>query len=66
MLNVKLSKRLTNGNIKVFDIVGKQILTKEFKSNNLTRINVSNLSKGMYLVKVTSGENTQTKRFIKE
>ncbi len=43
-----------------------KILTKELIPNNLTQINVSNLSKGMYLVKVTSGENVVTKRFIKE
>lgn len=65
-LNIQLSNSLTNGNIKVFDILGKQILTKEFNSNNLTQLNVSNLSKGMYLVKVSSGENIQTKRFIKQ
>ena len=66
ILNIQLSKSLTNGNITVFDILGKQILIKEFNSNNLTKLNVSNLSKGMYLVKVSSGENIQTKRFIKE
>jgi len=66
ILNIQLSKNIIDGNIKVFDILGKQILTKELNPNNLTRINVSNLSNGMYLVKVTSGENTQTKRFIKE
>jgi len=66
ILNIKMSKNFIAGNIKVFDILGKQILTIELNPNNLTRINVSNLSNGMYLVKVTSGENTQTKRFIKE
>lgn len=67
ILNIQLSKSLTNGNIKVFDILGKQILTKELSPNNLTQINVSNLSKGMYLVKVSSeGNNTETRRFIKQ
>ena len=66
ILNIQFSKNLTNGNIKVFDLLGKQILTKEISSNNLTQLNVSNLSKGMYLVKVTSGKNVQTKRFLKE
>ena len=67
ILNIQLSKSLTNGNIKVFDILGKQILTEELSPNNLTQINVSNLSKGMYLVKVSSeGNNTETRRFIKQ
>jgi hypothetical protein len=66
ILNIQFSKSLTVGNIKVFDILGKQLLNEEINSNNLTQLNVSNLSKGMYLIKVTSGENTQTKRFIKQ
>jgi plastocyanin len=66
ILNIQFSKSLTDGNIKVFDILGKQLLNEEINSSNLNPINVSNLSRGMYLIKVTSGENTQTKRFIKE
>lgn len=66
ILTLKLSANLIDGNIKIFDILGKQVITKEIYSNNLVQINVSSLSKGMYLVKVSSEKNTQTKRFIKE
>ena len=66
ILNIQLSKNIVDGNVTIFDILGKQILVKRLNQNNLTQINVSNLSKGMYLVKVSSRNNTQTKRFIKE
>ena len=66
IINLKLSTNLIDGNIKIFDVLGKQVLTKELNSDNLTQINISNLSKGMYLLKVTTEENTQTKRFIKQ
>lgn len=66
ILNIRLSKNIVDGNITIFDILGKQILVKKLNQNNLTQLNVSNLSKGMYIVKVSSRENTQTKRFIKE
>ncbi len=66
ILNIQLSKNIVDGNVTIFDILGKQILVKRLNQNNLTQVNVSNLSKGMYLVKVSSRNNTQTKRFIKE
>ena len=47
-------------------MLGKQVITQEINANNQAQIYVSNISKGIYLVKVSSGENTQTKRFIKQ
>jgi plastocyanin len=65
-LNVRLSKNIIDGNVTIFDVLGKLILIQKINQNNLTQVNVSYLSKGMYIVKVSSSENTQTKRFIKE
>lgn len=66
ILNIQLSKSFIDGNVKVFDVLGKHILTKEINSNHLTQLDVSNISKGLYLVKVSTGKNIQTKRFIKK
>jgi plastocyanin len=65
-LNIRLSKNIIDGNVTIFDVLGKQILIQKINQNNLTQVNVSYLSRGMYIVKVSSSENTQTKRFIKE
>lgn len=51
-------------NVKVYDILGKLVLQESISSNN-TGLNVSNLNKGMYLVNITLGNQTMTKKLIK-
>ena len=53
-------------NIEVFNLLGKEVLTKQISKND-TSLLVSGLSKGVYLVRITSlnGENSTTKRFVK-
>lgn len=64
-INLELPKNMQAGQIIVFDILGKQIYSQNFESNNNNSINILNWSSGSYLLKVVSGENSQTKRFIK-
>ncbi|TXD52964.1 MULTISPECIES: T9SS type A sorting domain-containing protein [unclassified Polaribacter] len=53
-------------NIKVFNLLGKEVLTKQISKND-TSVMVSNLNNGVYIVRITSlnGENSMTKRFVK-
>ncbi len=64
-LNLTLPKSMQTGQITVFDILGKQIFSQDFESNNTLVINVSNWTSGSYFLKVVSGENTHTQQFIK-
>ena len=64
-LNLVLVKNMQKGQITVFDILGKHIYSQEFQSNDNISINISNWSSGSYFLKVVSGENSQTERFIK-
>jgi hypothetical protein len=66
ILNLQLAPNFVNGTINIFNLLGKQVLTKEINSNNFAPLDVTTLSKGLYLIKVTSGNNTQTKRFVKQ
>jgi len=67
ILNLQLLSSLENGNIIVFDMLGKQILNSKINiNNNIAQLDVSNISNGLYLVRVSSGGNTQVKRFIKQ
>lgn len=51
--------------IIVYDLLGNQVLVKN-NSDNALSLDVSNLSKGMYLIKFITAENSQTTRkFIK-
>ena len=51
--------------IIVYDLLGNQVLVKN-TSGNVLSLDVSNLSKGMYLIKFINGENNHTiRKFIK-
>lgn len=54
------------GNIQIFSIDGKHIITKAFKVGQLNyQINVSDISKGLYVCKICDGNNVELKKFIK-
>lgn len=64
-LNLRVSDSSTDLSLAVYDVLGKKIyqgvITKLESS-----VNVSNWRSGIYLVKVSDGQSTQTKRFIKQ
>src|SRR5690606_29806995 len=59
---LNISTDLIIDSIVMFDLLGKQIMYIEKPSN---RINVSNLSEGMYLLKIQTENKTVIKRFVK-
>ena len=64
-INLVLAKNMQKGQITVFNILGTRIYSQEFASNENISIDISNWSSGSYFLKVVSGENSQTERFIK-
>ena len=49
----------------IYNVLGKTIETKHVSPNN-NKIDVSNLSKGIYLVKLTSDQGSITKKLVKQ
>lgn len=64
-LNITLSATNEDASVAVFDILGKRIFLQDINQIN-TSINVSQWDNGVYLVKVSSANSSQTKRFIKQ
>lgn len=62
-LFVNLPMGLREVSVEIFDILGKEIYTNKFSQ---APINISNWSKGVYLVRVSSDNAVHTKRFIKQ
>jgi hypothetical protein len=54
--------------VAVFNTLGQQVITRSFDQliNTINIDNISSLSKGMYFVKVSSGTQQATLKFIKE
>ncbi|WP_046757272.1 T9SS type A sorting domain-containing protein [Kordia jejudonensis] len=60
ILNIQTNTMITK--VEIFNLLGKKVVQA-----NTTEINVSQLSEGMYVMKLTSVEGAQiTKRFIKQ
>jgi hypothetical protein len=52
--------------IEVYDVRGQLIIRMENNSAINQSINISDLSKGLYLLKVSDGKSVQSQRFIKQ
>ena len=64
-LNIDLANLNSETKIEVYDVLGKRIHSKML-NNVKSSIIVSNWDSGVYLVKITNGSGTQTKRFVKQ
>ena len=62
-LRLQMPDGLNNVRVEVFDVLGKKIYTNVFTGNP---INISNWSKGVYLVRVSTADKSHTKRFVKQ
>ena len=56
-LNIELTKSINNGEIYIFDMLGKQVYYNQFSGKQLN-INTSELIKGFYFIKLTLSEGS--------
>ncbi len=61
---ITLPTKSNTAKVEVYNMLGKQILTKQLEEKQ-TNIEASQWNSGMYLIKVTVDDFTQTKRFVK-
>ena len=66
LLNVKTNNSDTINAVQVIDLNGRQVMTKSFNNVSDAQINVNDLSAGMYLINITSGDTVETKKFLKQ
>ncbi|OUS01914.1 hypothetical protein A9Q86_04490 [Flavobacteriales bacterium 33_180_T64] len=65
-LNVTIPSHIENATIKVFDLLGKKVIERDISNLQTISINVSKWNTGIYIVKISSDDIIQTKRFIKQ
>lgn len=65
ILNIELKNSGDIITFQVFDILGKLVKNESTSSEVLTTIDVSNLNDGLYLIKISTGDKTEIKRFLK-
>lgn len=64
-LNLKLPQTLSTVDVVVFDLLGKTLSNNSFDSTNLINLDISNLSRGVYLIRLSSENSFNTKQFVK-
>ena len=55
------SKSMQNKEVAIYDVLGKKVLQSTMTSKEL---NVSDLVPGVYIIKITEGETTTTRKLI--
>jgi hypothetical protein len=66
LLNIKSDGSNAINAIQIVDLNGRQILSKTFNNVSDAQIDVNDLSSGMYLINITSGDKSVTKKFLKQ
>lgn len=61
---ITLPNTSNTAKVEVYNMLGRKIITKQLRTQS-TNIEVSEWNSGIYLIKVTAGNFTQTKRFVK-
>lgn len=60
---VKISSSVEINKVEVYNLLGKKVISSSKINNN--NIDVSSLAKGVYIVKLTSGDSVATKKIVK-
>ncbi|MBU2938879.1 T9SS type A sorting domain-containing protein [Lacinutrix sp. C3R15] len=63
---IQLPNNSNAAEIEVYNILGKRIFIKSLNATRNTAINISSWQSGFYIIRVISGDNAQTKKFIKQ
>lgn len=61
---VQIATSLEINKVEMYNVLGKKVTTSFNQDNN--NVDISTLSKGIYVLKITSGQSTITKKIIKE
>ena len=65
-LNIEFKSTIADGTLEVFDMLGKQVFVQNITNNDISQIDVSTWNSGLYLIKMSSENGQETKRFIKQ
>jgi hypothetical protein len=63
VINISLSKELTNTEVSIVDAMGRIVLNQSI-DNDFTSLDVAHLEEGIYFVKIANGDNVETKTVV--
>ena len=66
VLNVQIYTAALNGTLEVYNVLGRQVVSQSLSLNETLTVDVSDWNDGLYLVKISTENGEETKRFIKQ
>lgn len=66
ILNINTNTDLSTFTVKIFDLIGRQVVPQNIVNSNSIQINISDLPNGTYIVTIESNDQKINKRIIKE
>lgn len=66
ILNISTNNSDNISAIQIVDLNGRQVYTKSFNNVADAQVDVNELSTGMYLINISTGDKTVTKKFMKQ
>ncbi len=64
-LNINFKEEAENVNISIVNVAGQIIYTNDYTNQKLTKIDLQNLQKGMYIIKINADGQETNMKFIK-
>ncbi|TVZ56146.1 putative secreted protein (Por secretion system target) [Lutibacter sp. Hel_I_33_5] len=64
-LNIEVDNQQIKS-VKIFNLLGKEVMQKSINNSSLKNINISQLTKGMYVIQLKTADNSFTRKFIKQ
>jgi hypothetical protein len=64
-LNMSFPQNITEGEIAIYSLLGKRIMSIIIVNENFVSLDVSRLQKGLYLINIYSEKGSATQRFVK-
>lgn len=64
--NIQLDKAVKNGMVEIYNLTGEKVDERIIDNTAFIQVNDAGLSKGIYLVRITSGELTVSKKLVVE
>lgn len=65
IITIKLPSSSNATEIEIYNILGKRVLGKSLSNITEAPIQISDWQSGVYIIRINSGKNVQSKRFIK-
>ena len=65
-VTILFSQNISSATISLSNCIGQEIISQQIKNTNSLQLNVNNLAKGIYIVKVISGKYTSQQKLVIE